>query len=67
MEGKVKADAATSCTAAIATAATITVGDSGGAMYTKIQYAVDNATAGDTIGVASGKDHACKKTIEVLV
>ena len=35
-------------------AATITVDDSGGAMYTRIQDAIDNATAGDTIMVYSG-------------
>lgn len=35
-------------------AATITVDDSGGADYTRIQDAIDNASAGDTILVQSG-------------
>jgi len=35
-------------------AATLTVDDSGGADYTKIQDAIDNASAGDTILVYSG-------------
>ncbi len=35
-------------------AATLTVDDSGGSMYTKIQDAIDNASAGDTILVYSG-------------
>ena len=60
MEGKVKAGAATSRTAALATAilllllsasaasaATITVDDSGGADYMSIQFAVDNVSGGD--------------------
>ncbi|TFH47453.1 MAG: hypothetical protein E4G94_00010, partial [ANME-2 cluster archaeon] len=38
----------------VASAATITVDDSGGADYTSIQSAVDNASAGDTIVVRSG-------------
>ena len=35
-------------------AATLTVDDSGGANYTKIQDAIDNASVGDTILVYSG-------------
>ena len=37
-----------------ASAATLTVNTSGGAMYTKIQDAIDDASAGDTILVDSG-------------
>ncbi|MCX9013628.1 MAG: right-handed parallel beta-helix repeat-containing protein [Candidatus Methanoperedens sp.] len=38
----------------VASAAIITVDDSGGADYTIIQYAIDNSSAGDTILVNSG-------------
>ena len=60
MLSKVKVDAATFHIAALATtallllltagAATITVDDSGGADYTTIQAAVDNANGGDVSG-----------------
>ena len=40
--------------ACVASSTTLTVNASGGAMYTKIQDAIDNATAGDTIEVHSG-------------
>ena len=40
--------------AGAASATIITVDDSGGADYTSIQAAVDNASAGDTIKVRSG-------------
>ncbi len=40
-----------------AVAATLTVDDSGGAMYTRIQDAINNAAAGDTVLVYSGTYH----------
>jgi hypothetical protein len=42
------------CFASSASAATLTVNASGGADYTRIQDAIDNASAGDTILVYSG-------------
>jgi hypothetical protein len=47
----------TGATGTATAASTITVDTSGGADYTSIQHAVDNATTGDTIEVHSGTYH----------
>jgi parallel beta-helix repeat protein len=51
-----------------ADAATITVDDNGGADYEKIQWAVDNATVGDTIRVYAGlyNEVVINKTVEMI-